>query len=115
MRWPPVKSWTSSCSREGFRHFVAINYGGVRTKRWVSLVAVLDGNSRLIVPWSEMKDTSKWNSGWLKLSRNESNPPLISPLNKRIPEVNSQQGCLHPSKDSGLLASSEKGSVRPWS
>ena len=59
MEWPPNKAWTSTTLRQGFRHFVAINYGGTDKDRWVSLVSVLDANSRFRVSWDEMKDVTK--------------------------------------------------------
>ena len=42
MRWPPNKAWTSAYLMKGYRHFVAVNYGGSGKSRWVNLVAVLD-------------------------------------------------------------------------
>ena len=115
MKWPPNKSWTSAFLRQGFRHFVAINYGGKGKERWVSLVSVLDSKSRLLVPWTEMKDNSKWISGWLTLSREEANPSS----NQRIDSIlecntNVQKVCIHPSQDSGLLIPSQNSSIRPW-
>jgi len=114
MRWPPIKSWTSTSIREGFRHFVAINYGGKGKDRWVSMVAVLDGNSRLMVSWNEIKDNSKWNSGWLKLSRDQSNPSLDRSSSIGLSNTKKNGPCLHPSEDSGLLIPSEAISERPW-
>ena len=49
MRWPPNKAWTSSTSREGYRHFEVKDYGGKGEERWVVLSAVLDKNIELDV------------------------------------------------------------------
>ena len=111
MNWPPNKSWTSTTRQNGFRHVVAINYGGKANDRWVLLVSVLDGKSRLIVKWNQMKDTSKWISGWVSLSRDEANPATL-PSNSI--QEDSEEVCLHPSRDSGLLIPSETKSIRPW-
>ena len=112
MRWPPNKSWTSASLREGFRHFVAINYGGKGNTRWVLLVSVLDGKSRLLLPWTEMNDSTKWTSGWLKLSRDESNPSSDRFSSKQ--ERDSLLICLHASQDSGLTLPSDSSTIRPW-
>ena len=109
MQWPPIKSWTSRSSRKGFRHFVAINYGGTGEKRWVLFVAVLDGKCRFLVKWRELNDSSQWISGWLKLSREEANP-----LSKDRAEHDATQVCLHASQDSGLLIPSGEPKIRPW-
>ena len=49
MNWPPSKSFTSTRNRMGFRHFVAINYGGQGKNRWIQLIAVLDGKAKVKV------------------------------------------------------------------
>ena len=114
MRWPPRLSWTSTYLRQGFRHFVAINYGGQGNERWVTLVAVLDGKSRLSVRWEEMKDPSKWISGWLKLTRKEANPSKANYISGNKIEKKDEEVCLHVSKDSGLLIPSRLNQIRPW-
>ena len=43
MLWPPIKAWTSLSAINGYKYFVAINYGGFGEDRWVNLVSVLDG------------------------------------------------------------------------
>ena len=111
MRWPPVKAWTSATLRKGFRHFVAINYGGTQNERWVLLVSVLDGDARLIVKWSEINDQDKWVSGWSSLSRDESNPISNASFSR---DNHTDSICLHPSRDSGLLIPSETIEIRPW-
>ena len=114
MKWPPNKSWTSTSTRKGFRHFVAINYGGKGKERWVILVSVLDGKSRLLLSWTEMKDTSKWISGWLSLRREDANPSSDRITSILESNNNLQKVCIHPSKDSGLLIPSQNSSIRPW-
>ncbi len=112
MIWPPVKAWTSTSLQKGFRHFVAINYGGKEAERWVSLVAVLDGKCCFVVPWSDLKDPKQWSSGWLQLSRDEANPKQRG--YECAQEINKQQSCLHASEDSGLLIPSKVSKIRQW-
>ena len=114
MRWPPNKAWTSTSLREGYRHFVAINYGGKGLKRWVILVSVLDGNARLRVSWEEMNDISIWISGWLQLSRDQASLPVNSIKQNKESISREENICLHPSHDSGLNIPSEPESIRPW-
>ncbi len=114
MKWPPCKSWTSTSLQKGFRHFVAINYGGQGKQRWVLLVSVLDGNARCVVSWSEMMDSSKWISGWMLLSRKEANPTSDDFSSFKEDGMNNNHDCLHPSKDSGLLIPLDSESTRPW-
>ena len=104
MNWPPNKAWTSTTSRLGFRHFVAINYGGKGVDRWVHLVSVLDGTARLRVPWQEMKDLSQWSSGWQKLPKSEASP-TNSNLISQLADDPLSNACLHPSEDL---------QIRPW-
>jgi len=106
MRWPPSKAWTSAYEICGLRHFVAINYGGDLTSRWVLLVSVLDGNVCLKVKWDEIKNTSKWKPGWLKLPLREG---FRSDCYLPIKNI-----CLHASDDSGLLAGTGLEEIRPW-
>jgi len=114
MSWPPGLSWTSTYLREGFRHFVAINYGGQGNERWVTLVAVLDGKSRLLVRWGEIKDPTKWISGWLKLSREQANPSKEKYISCKKIENKEKKVCLHASEDSGLLIPSRSNQIRSW-
>ncbi len=114
MNWPPNKAWTSSSSFNGFRHFVAINYGGRGSARWVNMVSVLDSKVRLRVLWHEMNDTSKWASGWLQLSRDEANIPSTSRFKEDNLIQKREEVCLHPSADSGLNIPCDVNSPRPW-
>ena len=115
MRWPPNKSWTSISIRNGFRHFVAINYGGKGRERWANLVAVLDGKTRFRVSRIELMDSSKWVSGWLQLPKEEAidTSSLLSKLYKN--EDKNLHPCLHASKDSGLNIPIDHQFIRPWS
>ncbi len=114
MHWPPNKAWTSCNLRNGFRHFVAINYGGKGPDRWVGLVSVLDGNSRFRVLWDELKDSKMWTSGWLKLSREEANPNRDRNIANKSITNDISNTCLHPSDDSGLLIPNCSDEIRPW-
>ena len=114
MRWPPNKAWTSTLLRKGYRHFVAINYGGKGKDRWVNLVAVLDGTSCLRVSWAEMKDSSMWISGWEQLSRDQANPFEGNLDSLGTDELKEKQVCLHPSIDSGLTIPSDSEINRSW-
>ena len=118
LNWPPNKAWTSSDVREGFRHFVAFNYGGSGNNRWVTLVSVLDGRARMRVLWTEMTDAEKWTSGWVQLSREEANPcketiDSIQKIKEKEKEIE-PDCCLHPSNDSGLCITSLRSKPRPW-
>ncbi len=115
MKWPPPKSWTSTSSREGFRHFVAINYGEEQYQRWVNLVAVLDGTVCLRLSWDELQDSSLWNVGWEVLSRDVANPTTQKFISRDANDLNSKEACLHPSDDSGLIIPCICRSSRGWS
>ena len=114
MRWPPNKAWTSSSLRQGYRHFVAINYGGKGKDRWVILVSELDGNIRLKVLWDEMKDPANWITGWLQLPKDQSIDISEEKSIIEAEEIFSLGACLHPSEDSGLRIPSSIHSIRPW-
>jgi len=114
MEWPPPKAWTSTSLKEGFRHFVAINYGGKGIQRWVNLVAVLDGTTRLRLSWKELKDPSLWNVGWQKLSREDANPISAQFISRDADDPNCREACLHASLDSGLLIPCDRSSSRGW-
>ena len=114
MEWPPSKSWTSSAFRNGYRHFVAINYGGKDDQRWVNLVSVLDGTSRLHLSWDELQDTSLWTVGWQKLSRQETKAVSDKYISRKENNLNESEACLHPSIDSGLNIPYESSFLREW-
>mgnify|MGYP001476491685 CR=1 FL=1 len=108
MIWPPLKAWTSLKPINGHSHFVAINYGGDRSNRWVILLSVIDGNCLIKVSWLELKNKSLWTHGW-----NE-NKILVSSdlLNNKI--ENNIDCCNSPSSDSGLTIPLFDGEIRPW-
>jgi len=115
MNWPPPKSFTSTKIRLGFRHFVAINYGGSGLERWVNLVSVLDGHKSLVVSWSELTDTSLWIRGWIHLPRDEGNPSkdIADEINYEESILESRAS-LYPSEDSGLIIPTEIKNIRSW-
>ena len=114
MSWPPVKSWTSTSKINGFKHFVAINYGGKGNQRWVNLVSVLDGRTIIKVLWHEIKDSSRWISGWEQLPREDSLPSLVEPIKFNDLKKEDFLSYLSPSDDSGLLIPSNNYGIRPW-
>ena len=115
MNWPPVKSWTSLKSINGFKHYVAFNYGDKDNLRWILLVAVLDGNTRLKLNWNEIKDSANWIEGWTAFDftgediEQESNK-FFALKEKFDPN----RICLHPSKDSGLQIPNKTTKIRKW-
>ena len=113
MHWPPNKAWTSTSLRKGYRHFVAINYGGKSKERWVNLIAVLDGKATLRISFSEICDESKWISGWLQLPKEESISSHCMNSEESKKSEKNDSSCPHPSEDSGLLIPSRK-QIRPW-
>ena len=113
MNWPPPKAFTSTKSIHGYRHFVAINYGGKASNKWVSLVSVLDGDIRLKVFWNDLQKTKFWLCGWQKMSRDESNSPL-TPTKKINIQSYKESTCLHSSIDSGIDIPFENNSLRNW-
>ena len=107
MVWPPVKAWTSKLIINGQRHFIAINYGGKLSDRWVILISVLDGNVVVKVPWKKLCDKTNWNSGW-HLDYSKSSAKVYD---KKMYINNS---FIYPSSDSGLSIPITKGIIRPW-
>ena len=108
MIWPPVKAWTSKVYINGYIHFVAINYGGKSTRKWVVLMAVMDSSVVVKVLWSQLFDSSKWKAGWDEIKYEESNEEFHSDSNNKSIEFN------QPSYDSGLTIPINKNSIRPW-
>tara|TARA_B100000700_G_scaffold287407_1_gene343062 strand:- start:166 stop:507 length:342 start_codon:yes stop_codon:yes gene_type:complete len=113
VKWPPKKSWTKITPVNGFRHFVAINYGIKGNNRWVSMISVLDGNTKMKVDWKELCDSQKWKSGWHQLSRESSRSK--NPDNTSYKKKDNDNTCLHPSSDSGLLIPTQSEDQREWS
>ena len=113
MSWPPKKAWTSVKPLNGFRHFVAINYGGKSKDKWVKLVAVLDGNTILRISWIEMQDSSKWLVGWPELPSYSLGDDQKTKSGKD--DFQHQNLCLHSSIDSGLaIPCIDETNIRSW-
>ncbi len=69
VNWPPTKAWTSASKREGYRHFEVKQFGGKGTERWVELFPINKKEQRLKVSWEELKDQTKWASGWVQIPK----------------------------------------------
>ena len=108
MIWPPVKAWTRKVYLNGQIHFVAINYGGELLKRWVLLMSVIDSNVVVKVPWSQLVDLSKWETGWDEINYTEF-PELVN--NKSDKKTTN---FYYPSIDSGLTIPISEKTIRPW-
>ena len=108
MIWPPVKAWTSNVKINDQVYFVAINYGGTLLNRWVVLMSVIDSNIVVKVSYSELVDSTKWESGWDKTVSLETNN-LIDNKSELKNNILS-----FPSIDSGLTIPISKNSIRPW-
>ena len=74
MGWRPAKAWTSCSSVSGYRHFYLVTQGGRGGDRWVELAAVLAPFHRERVLWSEMRDRSRWLSGFQQVLESDENP-----------------------------------------
>lgn len=108
MNWPPLKAWTSKSLIRGQRHFVAINYGGKLSDRWVVLLSVLDSSVVVKIFWSQLIDPSIWECGWdnnsyLNFSEEVENNYEVITTN-----------CIYPSTDSGLTIPITENYIRPW-
>ena len=108
MIWPPLKAWTSKVPIKGKLHFVAINYGNELLNKWVVLMSVLDSSVVVKVSWSQLVDSSKWESGWDKVDYKESSKSFNSKIYVKTTNFS------HPSNDSGLTVPITKNSIRPW-
>ena len=64
MAWRPVRAWTSQRPVAGYRHVELITHGGRGPLLWVELAAVLALSQCERVLWSELKDPTRWISGW---------------------------------------------------
>ncbi len=110
MNWPPIKSWTRVNAKNGHFHFVAINYGGIQNERWVNMVSVLNGEVRLKVFFSELKDQKKWLRGW----DNDHHLNTSEFIDSDLEEDLNVFTCLHPSMDSGFLMPLNDLKKRSW-
>ena len=108
MIWPPVKAWTSKVKINDQVCFVAINYGGSSLNRWVLLMSVIDSNILVKVPWSELVDSSNWESGWGKTNFLEINKVVVNKNDTKNTELS------YASIDSGLTIPISKNNIRPW-
>tara|TARA_B100000579_G_scaffold296269_1_gene246387 strand:+ start:452 stop:793 length:342 start_codon:yes stop_codon:yes gene_type:complete len=108
MIWPPTKAWTSKFPIEGKLYFVAINYGGELLNRWVILMSVIDSSVVVKVSWSQLVDSSDWESGWGEINYVES----YKLVNNKSYEKNTE--ISYPSNDSGLTIPISKDIIRPW-
>ena len=108
MSWPPVKAWTSKFYIQGQIHFVAINYGGNSSDRWVVLMSVIDSNIVLEISWEKLVDPSYWESGWNENIHLDSSELVNNKCVIRTPK------CINPSSDSGLTIPITKKNIRPW-
>ena len=113
MKWPPVKAWTSKQTILGYKHFVAINYGGSYKKRWVNLVSVLNGSAVIKTSWTELCNSSLWIPGWVHFDKDEKKN-YLDKSNFQSYKDKETKSCLHPSKDSGFSLPCEIDSIRPW-
>ena len=108
MIWPPAKAWTSNVCINRQVHFVAINYGGESPNRWVVLMSVLDSSVIVKVAWSQLVDSSNWESGWAEINYVRFSKLFNSKVDMRTTKLS------HPSNDSGLTIPITKNSIRPW-
>lgn len=114
IKWPPKKSWTRILPIKGYRHFVAINYGGEGKDRWLNLVSVLDGEVRLRILWNEIIDNQMWLSGWVHKEENEIIKHADKSINKFKNKPIEKFVCLHTSEDSGLQIPTKIKKIRKW-
>ena len=108
MIWPPLKAWTSKEIIDDHLHFVAINYGGKLTERWVVLMSVLDAGVVVKVFWSELVDQSKWVCGWDDNKYSNTYKLVNDKCETSIDRSN------YLSIDSGLTIPITKMIIRPW-
>ena len=64
MGWNLTRAWTSQAPVGRYRHFQLVLQGGRGDQRWVELAAVLNPDCRERVLWRDLKDRSRWISGW---------------------------------------------------
>ena len=56
--------WTSKVKLNGYRHYEIKNV--FNKKRAVKMFSVCDNKIRIIISINELKDSSKWASGWAR-------------------------------------------------
>ena len=71
MAWRPARAWTSQSPVSGYRHFELVTQGGRGPQRWVEMAAVLDPSHRERVLWNELKDPTRWSSGWQSIPKSD--------------------------------------------
>ena len=108
MIWPPLKAWTSNFPIEGKLHFVAINYGGEKSNRWVVLMSVIDSLVVVKVPWLKLIDPFFWKCGWDETNYSSSSDKANN--NEEIIPIE----CSKLSIDSGLTIPITNSIIRPW-
>ena len=74
MGWNPARAWTSQDPVGGYRHFQLVLQGGRGDQRWVELEAVLEPGYRERVRWRDLKDRSRWISGWQSIPESHADP-----------------------------------------
>ena len=72
---PLPSAWTSQQPVAGYRHFELVMQGGQGPARWVDLAPVLAPSHRERVLWTELKDRTRWVSGWQQLPKDDEDPP----------------------------------------
>ncbi len=108
MNWPPVKAWKSKFAIRGNIYFVAINYGGELSNKWVVLMSVLDSRIVIKVAWPQLIDSSKWESGWDEITNLEYFKLINGSSDVEISNF------THLSADSGLTIPITEKAIRPW-
>ncbi len=113
---PPVKAWTSILGVRGERYFVSTNYGSIKEKYWINMVSIIDGRISFGLDLKELSDDSLWIPGWIdldelsKITISRNKKTSHTSINKKF----SNNACLHPSIDSGLLIPLLDDNIRPW-
>ena len=69
MKWPPTSCWTAPKTINGNRHFQVKAYGGKSENRWVDIFPIRNKNDIKRISWAKLK--SEWNSGWLRLPKDQ--------------------------------------------
>ncbi len=69
MKWPPTSCLTATKTINGDRHFQVKAYGGKSKNRWVDIFPTRNKNDITRISWAKLK--SEWNSGWLRLPKDQ--------------------------------------------